>query len=158
MITEELVISAQKKWAEAIVIIGKHCQDDREMLEKITKTLICELYAFEKRVVLFKPTKVSRIQFRHDIESAISYFIGGNEKYPEDTGFALMPWTKVRFENSKMILEGDKAIATGNYYFTDGNGEETKVEYTFGYVQCPDKKVKIELHHSSVPYNNSVVA
>lgn len=154
MITENLVHQSQKEWANAIVEIGKHVNADRATLEKITHQLVSELYAFEKRVVLFKPTKASDVQFRHDIESAISYFIGGNEKYPEDFGFALKPWVEVRFENSKMILEKDKAIAVGNYYFKDESGEETKVEYTFGYVRCPHGKIKIELHHSSIPFSS----
>merc|ERR1711920_1049809 len=42
----------------------------------------------------------------------------------------------------------------GNYYFTCATtGEKTKVEYTFGYQRCDDGKVRIFLHHSSVPYN-----
>merc|ERR1719498_666834 len=43
----------------------------------------------------------------------------------------------------------------GNYYFTDAStGAETKVEYTFGYKKNDDGKVRIFLHHSSVPYNS----
>jgi hypothetical protein len=41
----------------------------------------------------------------------------------------------------------------GNYYFTCATtGEKSKVEYTFGYQRCDDGKVRIFLHHSSVPY------
>merc|ERR1712048_1150492 len=41
----------------------------------------------------------------------------------------------------------------GNYYFTCATtGEKSKVEYTFGYQRCGDGKVRIFLHHSSVPY------
>ena len=32
-----------------------------------------------------------------------------------------------------MILDNNRAIAMGNYFFTDLNGNEAKVEYTFGY-------------------------
>ena len=38
--------------------------------------------------------------------------------------------TKVRFENTGMILDNNRAIAMGNYFFTDLNGNEAKVEYT----------------------------
>eukprot|EP00438_Fugacium_kawagutii_P025856 Skav231411 [mRNA] locus=scaffold4039:104829:105053:- [translate_table: standard] len=42
----------------------------------------------------------------------------------------------------------------GNYYFTSAaDGSKTKVEYTFGYKKCQDGKVRIFLHHSSVPFN-----
>ena len=50
------------------------------------------------------------------------------------------------------ILEENRAIAMGNYFFTDLNGDEAKVEYTFGYKKV-DGKLKIDLHHSSFPYN-----
>jgi hypothetical protein len=51
-----------------------------------------------------------------------------------------------------MILEENRAIAMGNYYFTDLNGVETKVEYTFGYLRNSRGKLKIDVHHSSLPY------
>ena len=45
------------------------------------------------------------------------------------------------------------AIAMGNYYFTSAaDGSKTKVEYTFGYKKNADGKVRIFLHHSSVPF------
>ena len=52
----------------------------------------------------------------------------------EDGGFAIQPWTKVRFENTGFILEESRAIAMGNYFFTTTDGIEVKVEYTFGYI------------------------
>jgi len=83
----------------------------------------------------------------------LSYFIAGNDKFPEDEGFALQPWTKVRFENNGMILQEKRAIAMGNYFFTDLSGGETKVEYTFGYTLSDNGELLIDLHHSSLPYN-----
>ena len=43
----------------------------------------------------------------------------------------------------------------GNYFFTDQEGSEVKVEYTFGYVEDGDAKLRIYLHHSSMPANGS---
>ena len=40
------------------------------------------------------------------------------------------PWTNVRFENASVILNEKSAIAMGNYFFTETNGNEVKVEYT----------------------------
>jgi hypothetical protein len=41
----------------------------------------------------------------------------------------------------------------GTYYFTCAtSGDVVKVEYTFGYKRNSDGKVRICLHHSSVPY------
>jgi hypothetical protein len=39
-----------------------------------------------------------------------------------------------------------------NYFFTPKEGKEVKVEYTFGYIKGKDGKLKINLHHSSLPY------
>ena len=41
----------------------------------------------------------------------------------------------------------------GDYVFVDAtSGDEVRVEYTFGYKRNDDGKVRICLHHSSVPY------
>ena len=39
----------------------------------------------------------------------------------------------------------------GNYFFTDSNGDEVKVEYTFGYVSDENGNLRIQVHHSSMP-------
>ena len=87
-------------------------------------------------------------------EEALSYFVGGGN--PEDHGFAIQPWSKVRFENNEVIFNpgGKTAEAMGNYYFTDAKTDkEVKVEFTFGYEKLKHGEVKIFLHHSSLPYN-----
>ncbi|EZH73404.1 hypothetical protein ATO12_15810 [Aquimarina atlantica] len=152
MITKEEVQKAQAEWGNGVVEIGAK-KDQREECERFTSKFLDERYAFDKKKVLFKPTKTSVIQFRPDKEGALSYFIAGNDSYPEDGGFAIQPWTKVRFENEVMILEEKRALAMGNYYFTDLDGQEVKVEYTFGYTLDSSGKLKIDVHHSSLPYN-----
>ena len=88
----------------------------------------------------------------------MSYFIAGeNRVCDEDTGFAIQPWTKVRFENAGFILEENRAIAMGNYFFTGLDGNEVKVEFTFGYTLIAGE-LKIDLHHSSLPYNPAPAA
>merc|ERR1719183_1036053 len=60
---------------------------------------------------------------------------------------------KVVFDNHQVEYTGNIAIAMGTYYFTCATtGDETRVEYTFGYKRCDDGKARIFLHHSSVPY------
>lgn len=101
---------------------------------------------------MFKPTKCELQQFRPTKYEALSYFIAGdNRTCKEDKGFAIQPWTKVRFKNSGLILDDKRAIAMGNYFFTDLDGNEAKVEYTFGY-KLVGPELKIDLHHSSFPY------
>jgi hypothetical protein len=100
---------------------------------------------------LFKPTLAAVEQFRPTFEQALSYFVASNNACPEDKGFAIKGWTKVRFENTDIILDGSTALAMGNYFFTPPKGEEVKVEYTFGYVLDDAGALRINLHHSSMP-------
>ncbi len=139
------VEAAQKGWGEGIVKIGK-AKDAR----KAAVAHLDEFYAFDHGQVLFKPTLASVDQFRGTKKEALSYFIG--QDLAEDKGFALAPYTKVRWENEGIVTDGDSAMAMGNYFFTKTDGKEVKVEYSFGYVKDEDGNLKINLHHSSLPF------
>ena len=153
MITKEQVIEAQNIWGAGVVKIGS-LKDARLECESFTSEFLDKLYSFENGPVLFKPTKCADEQFRPTKSEAKSYFIAGDDRAcNEDKGFAINPWTKVRFENSNLILEDNRALAMGNYFFTDLDGNEAKVEYTFGY-KLIDGALKIDLHHSSFPYTS----
>mgnify|MGYP005990770815 CR=1 FL=1 len=152
MITKEQVLEAQNNWGNGVVKIGA-LKNNRVECEKFSNDFLDKLYTFEVGLVSFKPTKCAIEQFRPTKTKALSYFIAGEDRAcKEDKGFAIEPWIKVRFENSTLILEENRAIAMGNYYFTDLNNNEVKVEYTFGY-KLINKELKIDLHHSSFPYN-----
>lgn len=151
-ITEEDIRTAQKAWGDAVVAIGAAGDKASEVATNAAKTA----YAFELGPIQFKPTLASVTPFRPDLEGTLSYFISGNSKYAEDKGFALKPWTKVRFHNHNIKMFGNKAIAMGHYYFTDkATGKETKVEYTKGYVKTADGRVLLFLQDSSLPYQKS---
>ena len=153
MITKEQVMSAQNEWGQGVVKIGS-LKDDRSSCESFTSDFLDKLYAYQNGSVLFKPTKCEIEQFRPSKSEALSYFIAGDSRAcQEDKGFAINPWTKVRFENSGFVLEENRAIAMGNYFFTDLDGNEAKVEYTFGY-KLVDGSLRIDLHHSSFPYSH----
>lgn len=127
--------------------------DNKKKLKKFTEDFLDQLYAFDLAGrVLFKPTKAADIKFRLTKESALSYFIGGDSNYPEDSGFALTPWTHIEFENSALVRDEDRALAMGNYLFTDVLGNVAKVDFTFGYILDDEGHVKINLHHSSLPF------
>ena len=111
------------------------------------------MYNFEIGSVQFKPTKAADKQFRNDIQGALSYFIGADPDYNEDGGFAINPWTQVVFQNDSINIYESVALAMGNYFFTDLNGNKTKVEYTFAYIKDDTGELKIILHHSSLPYS-----
>ena len=153
MITKEQVLEVQEKWGNGVVKIGS-LKENRSECEAFASSFLDARYAFGEATVLFKPTKCEIEQFRPTKPQALSYFIAGNDRTcDEDKGFAIQPWTKVRFENSGFILEEKRAIAMGNYYFTDLSGNEAKVEYTFGYILI-DGELKIDVHHSSFPFQN----
>ena len=136
MITKEQVLAAQNAWGNGIVAIGKGAQDARVFVNK--------MYVAG---ALFKPTMAKEQPFRIEEDDAVSYFVGGC--CAEDSGFALKPWSAVRFVNADIIINGNQALAMGHYFFTN-NGEETMVEYSFGYALV-DGELKINLHHSSLP-------
>ena len=154
MITKDQVLDAQEKWGNGVVKIGS-LKAQRNDCEDFASSFLDERYAFEAGIVLFKPTKCELKQFRPTKAEALSYFIAGEDRVcKEDKGFAIQPWTKVRFENTGVILEENRAIAMGNYFFTDLEGSEAKVEYTFGY-KAIDGDLKIDVHHSSFSYQMS---
>ena len=152
-ISEQEVLDAQKVWGDGIVRIGKVFSENGDYMSEAEKH-IDELYGYNLGAVLFKPTLASEKQFRTTKEGALSYFVGHNENYQEDHGFAIKPWIKVRWESIGIKTQGNMAIAMGNYYFTPANGEgEVKVEYTFAYTKDKDGKLRIIMHGSHLPYS-----
>lgn len=150
-VTKKEVRRAQREWSDAIVRIGQ-AYTHGENYVTVARDLIIDLYDFDDdNTILFKPTLTSERQFRTTLEAALSYFVADNKKFPEDKGFALRPWIDVEFANVDIVCGRKHAIAMGNYYFTEGDGAKTKVEYTFGYVAV-DGGLKINVHHSSKPY------
>jgi hypothetical protein len=149
-ITKDDVARAQNEWGEAIVAIGSAYASGKDY-KALAAHSVDTLYGYDEGTVLFKPTKAAEKQFRLNTRDAISYFVAGGVS--EDHGFAIQPWSKVRFENAGINLQCHSAIAMGNYYFTDAKTrKEVKVEFTFGYVRDENGKLLINLHHSSFPY------
>jgi hypothetical protein len=152
MITVQEIVEAQNVWGEGIVSIGNVFLAGGNYT-KAAEDHIDALYGYNLGKVLFKPTLASENQFRLTKEGALSYFVGHNPKFAEDHGFAIRPWSKVRWERIGTHIEGNLAVAMGNYFFTphDG-GNEVKVEYTFGYTKDISGKLRIVLHGSHLPY------
>jgi len=150
-ITVKDVKKAQEAWGKAVVKIGKASEDEAYDL---AKTIASSAYAFDLGPIQFKPTLAAETPFRPDLEGSVSYFVSGNAKYAEDKGFALKPWSNVRFDNHTVKFFENVAIAMGHYYFTGPDGTETKVEYTKGYVKVEDGRVLIFLQDSSLPYGS----
>ncbi|MEM6259989.1 MAG: phosphoribosyl-AMP cyclohydrolase [Planctomycetota bacterium] len=149
-VTEADVLAAQKEWGEGIVAISKVHADQGDFKARATEH-IDTLYAYGQTGVMFKPTLASVDPFRETFDEALAYFIG--KEGTEDGGFAIKGWTNVRWKNNGIYTDGESAMAMGHYWFTGPDGKETKVEYTFGYVKGDDGDLRINLHHSSLPFD-----
>ena len=103
MISESHIIEAQQAWGQGIVEIAAAHASGLDYVQR-AKDHINTLYAYDLGEVLFKPTLASVEQFRPNFDSALSYFVASNNECAEDKGFAIKGWTKVRFENSDIIL------------------------------------------------------
>ena len=150
MVTVAKVKDAQRAWGKGIVAIATAHTNGGDYVGLATDH-VNTLYAYQMGPVLFKPTLAAVDQFRPTFETALSYFVASNNACPEDQGFAIKGWTDVRFENSDVIIDGNTALAMGNYFFTSPEGAEVKVEYTFGYIEDGNGDLRIQLHHSSMP-------
>ena len=149
----ELVYITQKKWADMVLKIG-NAYREKINLDNLVSELLHNIYAFDHCSILFKPTLARLNQFRSTKEEFISYFLGQNKVCKEDKGFAIKNWKSIKFENFKVINYKDQLLSMGNYYFEDNNNELLKVEYTFGFIKISPDQLRINLHHSSLPYND----
>lgn len=151
-ITEEMVVKAQQAWAESLLKISKTYLDKGDY-KKVANEALDKGYNYENGIVLFKPTLTTGEQtFRMDKEGALAYFIGGNPKYKDDSGFALKGWVKYGIANKGIILNGSTAISMGNIILTDTKGNVVVVDKTWGFKMNEFGDLKIILHHSSLPY------
>src|SRR5215467_4015711 len=127
-ITEDDVNAAQMAWCDALVTIGQ-IYSERGDYQAVASQLIDELYDYKDGTVFFKPTLAFGANaFRSTKEGALSYFVGGNPNFPEDTGFALKRWVKVRYDNNAaengIQIHGNIALTMGNFYLTNNEGNE----------------------------------
>ena len=67
-------------------------------------------------------------------------------------GFALKGWTAYDYKNAAVYMNGDMALTIGHVILTDKNGKVTTVDKSWGFKKGADGKLRIVLHHSSLPY------
>ncbi len=142
--------AAQASWGQGVVEVGA-CGTWEEAHARAT-ALVKSHYLVEDGHLLFCPTKASDQQFRPSLQGAVSYFVGNNPHFDEDKGFALEPWRSVRFSNTEIVCRGEVGLAMGNYFFGRADGSELKAEFSLCYVRGTDGSLKIQLHHSALPY------
>ncbi|MBI1291975.1 phosphoribosyl-AMP cyclohydrolase [bacterium] len=153
-ITEQEVIAAQNAWGDALVAISTAYDDEGlAAARRIAETVIDTAYGYNLGPVLFKPTlTVTPQTFRTTRAGAISYFIANDPAFPSDGGFALKSWRSYEIENAGIFINGDVAISMGKVRVTDVNGAVTEVDKTWGWTRDAEGRLRIVLHHSSLPY------
>lgn len=150
-ITLAEITALQSEWGKGLVAISTAYANDEDYAS-VAQGVLDALYGYADGPVLFKPTVAQEVPFRFAEADAASYFIGGT--IDEDTGFALNPWTSVRFANDgQHIINGETALWMGSVFLTNGEGEEIRVEKSLGLYRDSNGDVKIQLHHSSVPFS-----
>jgi hypothetical protein len=153
-ITESEVLAAQKAWGEALVAISTTYEmKGKEAAKELAGKVIDEAYGYQFGAVLFKPTlTVAPQTFRTTRAGALAYFVGGDPAFPKDQGFALKGWRKVEIKNAAIFISGNTATTMGNVILTDKDGKITTVDKTWQFLKDDSDKLRIILHHSSLPY------
>jgi hypothetical protein len=157
LITEDEVLAAHKAWGDGLCLIANtYDEKGYDAAKGVAQSVLDGAYGYIKGIpVLFKPTLASGNQtFRLTNEGALSYFVGGFEKYPKDVGFAIQGWRKVESYPAGILLNGSTAISTGNVHCIDKTGRTVIVDKTWGYKKDDEGVVRIILHHSSLPYQS----
>lgn len=156
-ITEAEVLGAQKAWCQALIDINTAYEKGGQKAAKdLAEKVIDAAYGYQMGAVLFKPTlTVAPQTFRTTRAGAVSYFVGGDSNFAKDTGFALKGWKQCEAKNAAVFIAGDSASTIGNVVMTDKNGKVTTVDKTWKYVKDDAGKLRIVLHHSSLPYSGT---
>jgi hypothetical protein len=150
-ITVGEVNAAQQAWCDGLVGIST-AHAEKKDYKSLATAMLSKDYNYDNGVVLFNPTLTFGAQnFRLDKEGAAAYFIGGNPKYPNDKGFALLGWVKCSYTNAGELIEGDIAMTMGNVSVTNASGKVTTVDKFFAFKRGADGKLKIIVHKSSLP-------
>jgi hypothetical protein len=150
-ITEADVLEALDNWGKGLVSIATAYAENEDYVA-VAIDAIRAAYNYENGIVLFKPTVAAEIPFRTTFSGALSYFVGGNEAYPEDTGFALKPWTKVSFEIVGIVHSANRATAQTKTTLTLKDGSTVLTYFSMSFTRpAESSRLKIDLHHSSLP-------
>lgn len=153
-ITVDEVISAIDGWGAALVAISsEHEENGAAASRALAEKVVDSAYGYNMGAVLFKPTLASGEQtFRTTRAGAIAYFVGGDSRFPTDNGFAIKGWKKFAYTKAAIYINGDIALTMGNVMLTDSTGKVTTVDKTWGFKKDQYGKLRIVLHHSSLPF------
>jgi hypothetical protein len=158
-ITEDDVNEAQEAWCEGLVKISQAYRDNLDY-RRLANDFIDRLYDFDGGRVFFRPTLAMAPQnFRTTRAGALSYFIGENPDFPNDKGFAKLPWISATYDNEiegkdAIQIHGNIAIVMGNVYLRQAEvtvgGKEVVVDKVFVYRKDNNGALKLIVHNSAV--------
>lgn len=136
-----------------VAIATEYDRNGRVAATRIAEQVLDTAYGYNMGPVLFKPTLTTApTTFRTTREGALAYFVGGNRAFPGDSGFAFKGWRSYKIDNAGILITGNSAISMGNVTLTDSKGNVTVVDKTWGFVRDGEGKLRVVLHHSSLPY------
>lgn len=150
------VEAAQKAWGRGILRLSQIYDESPEAAKKEAKTFVDKMYGHGLKPVIVKPVNSTKKPFRTTKDGVISSLVGGYEEFPQDKGFvAGRHWDGIRFDNAGISVEGAQALAMGHCFFKDPvTGNESALEYTFGYFRDSHGHLRINVHFASAPYQN----
>ncbi|AII43198.1 hypothetical protein KR100_07460 [Synechococcus sp. KORDI-100] len=163
LITKKEVLAAQEGWTDALVAISQTYKDEGfDAAEELAGAVIDAAYGYQEGAVAFKPTwAYGDNTFRPTREGAVSYFVGGSDKY-DDLGFAIgstpdengdrSSWANAWTENAVIRIDGDTATTMGWMYTEDEAGNVGYVDKTWTFQKGDDGVLRVVVHHSSKPY------
>ena len=153
-ISEKDLSNARMAWGNSILKISKAFETAGiEMATTVADNMIDNLYGFNFGKVLFKPTLSGGSQtFRLTKEGALSYFVGHNSAYPNDSGFGIKFWREINSDTSAIFVDDTVAMWMGWVNFIDRDAQVTKVDKSWGYKLDDVGNLRITLHPSSLPY------
>lgn len=153
-ITLDEVKKAIEGWGAALLAISAEYETNgMDAARALAESVVDSAYGYNMGSVLFKPTLAFGEQtFRTNRRGAIAYFVGDDSRFPNDSGFALKGWKKFDYQKAAIYINGDLALTMGNVMLTDSTGKVTTVDKTWGFKKDQNGKLRIVLHHSSLPF------
>lgn len=158
-ITEDDVNKAQEAWCKGLVDISRAYRDHDDY-KGLANDFLDRLYDFDDGKVFFRPTLAMAPQnFRTTRAGALSYFIGEDPDFPNDKGFAKLPWISATYDNEiegqeAVQIHGNIAIVMGNVYLRQDEvtvgGKEVVVDKVFVYRKDSEGTLRLIVHNSAV--------
>ncbi|HEY5884982.1 MAG TPA: hypothetical protein VIT88_09870 [Pyrinomonadaceae bacterium] len=158
-ITEDDINKAQEAWCKGLVEISTAYRDKLDY-KWFANNFLDRLYDFEEGRVFFRPTLAMAPQnFRTTRAGALAYFIGEDPDFPNDKGFAKLPWISATYDNEiegkdAVQIHGNIAIVMGNVYLRQQEvtvgGKEVVVDKVFVYRKDSAGTLRLIVHNSAV--------